>query len=405
MFKRIINYSNKHFNLFSLIYGITDARTKPQIDCSDISLSILSILFSNLGSLNRFNQSRDISLVGNIVARIPSASTIGRAVDTIDLDCIRLVLKSIYLKAKRSKMIENYHGRWIGIIDGHEICSSNIHWCKACSIRNVSKVEGEIKLNYYHRYTAFVLAGPKFAFMLDIEPIYPNEGELSSSYRLLERVCINYPKAFEAVVGDGLYLNGTTFTLLASHGKYGAAVLKDERRYLYEEAISLCQISEPAIYNKDNTTYRVWDHTISGLWDGYKDSVRVIKSEEIKTVRHHAAELGRWEIRKEKADWLWVTNLPKVVSLKNVVSICHSRWQIENKCFGEIVNTWNADHVYRHSANAISAFILFLFIVLNIFNIFFARNIKDKKINAKSFLVELVKAEFLLAKWARPIPL
>ena len=71
---------------------------------------------------------------------------------------------------------------------------------------------------------------------------------------------------------------------------------------------------------------------------------------------------------------------------------------------GEIVSTWNADHIYRHSQNAISAFILFLFIVLNIFNIFFARNIKDKRIRTKSFLIELVKAEFILAKWLYPIP-
>ena len=61
--------------------------------------------------------------------------------------------------------------------------------------------------------------------MLDIEPIYPNEGELTSSGRLLERICAAYPKAFEVVVGDGLYLNGNTFNILAIHGKYAAAVL------------------------------------------------------------------------------------------------------------------------------------------------------------------------------------
>jgi hypothetical protein len=54
--------------------------------------------------------------------------------------------------------------------------------------------------------------------------------------------------------------------------------------------------------------------------------------------------------------------------------------------------------------NAISTFILFLFIVLNIFNIFFARNIKDKRIISKSFLTDLAKAEFLLAQWAYRYP-
>jgi hypothetical protein len=302
-------------------------------------------------------------------------------------------------------MISPYCGKWIGIIDGHEICSSDIHRCSLCSIRNVSKIEGLVKLNYYHRYTAFILAGQRFAFMLDIEPIYPGEGELTSSNRLLERVCKTYPKAFEAVTGDGLYLNGPTFNLLASHNKYAVAVLKDETRALYDEAISLSSFSVPVAYEEKKTTYRVWDNTISNQWDGYNGPVRVIKSEETKYVRHHCQELGKWEMQEEKADWLWVTNLPSVVSLKNVVSICHSRWQIENKCFNEIANTWNADHVYRHSQNAISCFILFLFIVLNIFNIFFSRNIKDRRISTKSFLMELVKADFLLAKWLTPIPL
>ena len=144
----------------------------------------------------------------------------------------------------------------------------------------------------------------------------PHEGEHTSSNRLLKRVCRDYPKAFEAVTGDALYLNGTTFGLLASHGKYGATVLKDERRYLYEEAISLSSISTPLVYEEKNTTSGVWDNTVKDQWDGYRGSVRVIKSEETKYVRRHCQELGKWEMQQEKADWLWVTNLPSLVSLK-----------------------------------------------------------------------------------------
>jgi len=405
VFRRIIRYSDKHFGIFSLIEGITDLRQRPQISAGDVSFSIFSMLISNLSSLNKFNTSRDISAVGSIAGRVPSSSTIARAADGIDLDCLRGIIKTVYLRAKRSKMIAPYNGRYVGIIDGHEITSSDIYKCNCCSIRDVSRVEGVVKLNYYHRYTAFILAGQKFCFMLDVEPIYPGEGELRSSYRLLERVCINYPRAFEAVVGDGLYLNGPTFSLLASHNKYAVAVLKDERRNLFEEAILLSEIVNPVVYEEEKTTYRVWQHTISDQWDGYSEPVRVVKSEETKTLRHHSDKLGCWEMKEEKADWIWVTNLPSIVGLKSVVSICHSRWQIENKCFNEIVNSWSADHVYRHSQNAISCFILFLFVVLNIFNIFFSRNIKDKRIASKSFLIELIKAEFLLASWLYPIPI
>ena len=78
------------------------------------------------------------------------------------------MLKKNYQKAKRSKMFSGYSGNLIGIIDGHEICSSSIHKCNCCSVRDVSKIEKVIKLNYYHKYTAFILAGEKFSFLLDI---------------------------------------------------------------------------------------------------------------------------------------------------------------------------------------------------------------------------------------------
>jgi len=152
------------------------------------------MLFSNLGSLNRFSIAKDI-LVG--AGNFPSAATIARSSDGIDLELLRQVIKKIYLKAKRSKMFSGFNGKFIGIIDGHEICSSSIHKWDNCSVRDVSKIEGVIKLNYYHKYTAFILAGDKFLFLFDIEQILPGEGELSSSYRLLKRVCKNSRRHLE----------------------------------------------------------------------------------------------------------------------------------------------------------------------------------------------------------------
>ena len=92
-------------------------------------------------------------------------------------------------------------------------------------------------------------------FYLIFKPILPGEGELSSSYRLLKRVCKNYSKAFEVITGDALFLAGPVFNLLASHHKYCAAVLKDERRNLFEEGLSLSKITEPIEYEDQGTTY------------------------------------------------------------------------------------------------------------------------------------------------------
>ena len=235
----------------------------------------------------------------------------------------------------------------------------------------------------------------------------------SSSYRLLERVCANYPKAFSLVIGDALYLNEKIFKLLKSHHKHSIAVLKEERRQLFEEANKLSLLAEPETYIDGKTTYRVWEHSISDCWDGYGENVRVIVSEETTKSRVHAQDGKGFKEKTEVANWMWATNLPNtdkdkkgtdsIGDLKNTVRVCHSRWHIENRCFNETVNTWNADHIYRHSANAIIAFLLLLFICVNIFNIFRKRNIKDKTIKTKIYLIEKIKAEFLSLKRLLPL--
>ena len=171
-----------------------------------------------------------------------------------------------------------------------------------------------------------------------LKPIAPGESEVTSSYRLLERVCKNYPKAFSLVISDWLYLKETVFNLLKRHHKHAIAVLKEERRELFREANSLSLLVEPKTYKQGKTYYKVWDHSISGCWDGYGKKVRVIVSEETTAKRAHACDGNGWEEKTEVANWMWVTTLfPKedacLDDLKNTVRICHSRWQIENKCF------------------------------------------------------------------------
>ena len=141
-------------------------------------------MLSNLGSLNQLKAVSEMSDTYS-----PSVSTIARSADTMDLDCLREILKGVYLSSRRKKMLDGICGRSIGILDGHEVTSSNIYKCKSCRIRNVSNIEGVVKLNYYHSFVAFILAGKRFATMLDIEPILPGQGELTAAYRLLERVC------------------------------------------------------------------------------------------------------------------------------------------------------------------------------------------------------------------------
>ena len=149
----------------------------------------------------------------------------------------------------------------------------------------------------------------------------------------------------------------------------------------------------------------MWDHAISGCWDGYGKDVRVIVSEEITKSRVHSKDGKGWQEVEEVANWMWSTNLDvseSVGDLKNTVKVCHARWHIENRCFKETANTWNAEHIYRHTSNAIMVFLLFLFIAVNIFSIFRKRNIKDNKIKTRLNLILRIQADFL--SLTRPLP-
>jgi len=210
MYRKLIRYSNKIFNLFDIIASITDKRLKPQIPTVKITSAILAMQFTNQGSLNSLSQ--EIAFK-NLKKAVPSVSTIARSADSMNLEEIRNVGIEIYAKARKSKMLDPCHGMWVGVVDGHEQITSAYCKCKYCKSRTVTRKDGVKDIQYYHEFTAFILAGPKISFILDIEPILPGEGEISSSYRLMERVCKNYPKAFSAVIGDGLYLKETVFYL------------------------------------------------------------------------------------------------------------------------------------------------------------------------------------------------
>ena len=396
MFRAIIRYSNKRFGLLKRLKEVTDKRIKAQISTAEVAVAIFSLQIANQGSLHNFSQS----------VKTPSVSTIARSADTMDLDKIREVGLEIYKKARKSKMLTPYLSQLIGIVDGKEITTSQYCKCGHCKRRKLKDKDGKLKYQYYHQVTVFILATNDFSFTLDIEPILPGEGEVRSSYRLIERVLANYPKAFSIIIGDGLYLNGKIFKLLKTHHKKTIAVLKEERRQLFSEANKLSLLAEPQVYRQGKTTYRVWDHAISGCWEGYGDDVRVIVSEEVTRKRVHAKDGGGWEDIEEVANWMWVTNMVKdgkdLGDLKNMVRLCHSRWHIENRCFRETASMWNMEHIYRHSENAIMVFLLFLSMALNIFNIFRKRNVKDKKIKTKLKLMQHIRADFTITP--SPLP-
>jgi len=218
-----------------------------------------------------------------------------------------------------------------------------------------------------------MLSAKDFPVLLDVEEQREGEDEVAATFRLVNRMLKNYPRAFDVVVGDGLYLRANFFSLLLDHGKHVIAVLKDETRDLMVDAKGLFAYEKPLIGIEGTTKRQMWDIEKFSSWDTLGRNVRVVRSVETRTIRRQRT--GKEE--QETTEWMWATTLSQQeADTETIIKLGHSRWLIENRALNEMVTYWHADHVYRHHPTAITAFWLTLMLVLNLFRAFVYLNVK-----------------------------
>ena len=207
---------------------------------------------------------------------------------------------------------------------------------------------------------------------------------------------------------DGLYARNALSTLapadffnfLLDRNKHALAVLKDERRNLYQVAQELKARYVAGMFTlvpPVEGTYRSrdclwWDFPDLQTWPEVKAPVRVIRSLETYSVKRQLE--GKTE--KLTSDWIWVTTLPsQSVTVKRGVEFGHQRWDIENHGFNELVNGWHADHILKHDANAIECFLLMTFLTHIIYHAFLFLNLKPafRKGKSKEYWAKLMASE------------
>jgi hypothetical protein len=321
---------------------------------------------ARLGSLNALEQDKRNPFWRRwLGACLPSADTVGRVFARLDQAGLRSTLHAVYDRLKRNKALDGT----VLILDGHETIASYLRCCQGC----LERTTADSRIQYYHRSVLAMLVGGRIPFLVDLEPQQKGEDELACALRLLGRVLQDYPRAFDLVVADGLYLRAPFIRFLLKHGKDAVVVLKDERRDLLQDARGLFRYETPTVLTEGPVTRRIWD--VEGLtsWTALDTPIRVVRSLEERTVLRQRT--GTPETMT--SDWIWATTLSQErASTRTVVQSGHDRWLIENQGFREMGTYWHADHVYRHDPNAITAFLLTLLLALNLFRAFVHLNIK-----------------------------
>lgn len=328
---------------------------------------------------------------------MPSAETMGAVHSKIDAGTLREAIHQVYGCLKRNKAWPDNRGICLAIVDGHESHARYRRHCPGCLERTIHSEHGD-HIQYYHRQVTLLLVtgappGRQPRRMpLDHEAQRPGEDEVATATRLLERVLVRYPRAFDLVLAGALYARAPFFNFLLKHRKHALAVLKDEPRNLYQDAAGLFDSAPPIKGTFRSRDCLWWDFPDLVSWPEVKAPIRVIRSLETYSVRRQLDKKDE----PQTSDGVWVTTLPPAqVPVERGVGFGRQRWDIENHSFNELVNGWHADHVFKHDPAAIESFLLMAFLTLILFHAFLYLNVKPqlREGTSKEFWARLMAAE------------
>jgi hypothetical protein len=399
--RRLIAYCEKVFQLSrEVVAPISDRRLEPRISTAAVVKSSLAMFWARIGSLNALELTSGSRFWKTWLGEPAcSADSVGRVTALLDTEGLRSAIHAIYERLKRNKALPDQSGLGIGVLDGHESHASYRRHCSGCLERTTGSGETK-RTQYYHRQVTFMLLpGARTGcvpvrLLLDHEPQRGGEDEVAAAQRLLQRVLGSYPRAFDVVLADALYATAPVFNFLLARGKHVLAVLKDDRRNLYQDATAQFAAFPPVEGLFGSRTCLWWDFPGLLSWPQVNAPVRIIRSQETRTVCRQLD--GKDEILT--SDWIWVTTLPpSSLPTARAVALGHQRWDIENQGFNELVHGWHADHIYKHDPQAIECFLLLAFLACNLFQAFFALNLKPqiRQGRTRAFWSALMASEIL----------
>jgi hypothetical protein len=252
------------------------------------------------------------------------------------------------------------------------------------------------------------LVGFDFLVPLGVEMIAPGEGEVTAAKRLLK----SYDRFFDAVLADGIYLQGPFVDFCRECGKHVLVVLKDNNPALLGDARAIFEARAPEqTREKEGLTIRYWD--VEGLQSGEAAAnhpLRVVHTEEREAKRQRIG--GQWLEETTEHNWWWATTIPQsLMPVRQIADAGHRRWGIENECFNQLSTHWALDHCFHHEPVAINNFILTCMIAFVLVESFYRLNLKFA-LRARFTLIAITQ-EILLgltrmigqkAPWLDPAP-
>ena len=406
----MLKYAVKVFALDKHWAKTRDSRSAPRIPAPVFPMLWFVMFAARLPSFNALRQLRRSKGLNRWLGtrKLPSAKELAIVSESADPGVLRDILGSVMHRLRRNKVLRARHGLMLAAIDGHET-----HWsykrCHDTSLQRVLTVDGREVVQYYTRFTVFQIIGDGFYFLLDLEPVLPGEDEPASAARLLQRVLADYPRCFDVLTCDAIYLRPSMIRLLLDANKHLVAVLKENQPGLLDEARRLLPAQTPERLTLPNSPGKVGREVLLRQADGFTTEtidtpLRIVHADESATRRERIA--GTTVSTPVRTQWYWATTMPASLNPAQVVfEFSHNRWRIENEGFNELVTRWHSRHVFHHHANSILVLWLVLFCAHAVYHCFL-RNLQPalRKAHTVIYFATLITADLLADIWhlARP---
>jgi hypothetical protein len=380
---RFVAYAEKQFQLPLLAGCFASKRCDPDIPARALGLSLLLGEVAHIPSLRQLDEETKLPQWQRWVGyhnRI-SHDALGYGSERMNPEHLRRAGVFINRKLKRGKSFEEskMHGLLAMSLDANEQFHSDHRCCEECLRREVLYKDAQgnpiKKTQYYHKQVYAQLSGPRLSVILDTEPMRQGEEECATALRLLRRMRKMYgPRFFDLVVVDSWYTNGPFLkTVVEELGWPVVAVLKQERRDLYQEAMALTAGQPTQLVQRaegpNQRQVEIWDVPSLRFSDTYTDPVRVVRVRERWTERTQRGK--EWKTVEKEQTWIWVVaGQLDGYDGAAIRDFGHLRWKIENNAFGELTQHWHLTHVAHHTPVAVLALLWIKIIAFTLFHAF-----------------------------------
>src|SRR5665213_2655996 len=158
--------------------------------------------------------------------------------------------------------------------------------------------------------------------LLENEPRQAGEDEVATALRLPERVIGSYPRASDPVLAHALYAVAPFFNFLPAHGKHAVAVLKQERRQLYQDVAGLFVSVPPR-----EGTFRNRKCCGGIFRTCFRDHRHYARASHSFSETYPVRRQLDGKDKVQTSDWIRATTLPvQPVSTERAVGFGHQRW-------------------------------------------------------------------------------